>query len=78
MQALRKRPFESFRIEVSDGSVYEIRHPELVMVGLGAIIIGIPASGASLPVYERAETVSLFHVVKLAPLTAPIPGDGTG
>ena len=41
-----KRPFEPFRIEVSDGTVYEIRHPELVMVGLGSLIIGIPPAGA--------------------------------
>ncbi len=68
--ALRKRPFEPFRILVSDGTTYEIRHPELVMVGLGAIAIGVPAAGQTQPVYERLETVSLGHVVKLLPLTA--------
>jgi hypothetical protein len=68
LQALRKRPFEAFRIEVSDGSAYEVRHPELVMVGLSSLIIGIPPTGQKQPVYERAETVSLHHVVKLIPL----------
>jgi hypothetical protein len=70
LQALRKRPFEPFRIQVSDESTYEVRHPELVMVGLGSISIGIPATGQPQPVYERVETVSLRHVVKLIPLDA--------
>jgi hypothetical protein len=76
LQALRKRPFEPFRIQVSDGTVYDIRHPELVMVGLGAVIIGIPASGQAQPVYERAETVSLGHVVKLLPLSGTATASG--
>ncbi len=78
LQALRRRPFEPFRIEVSDGTAYEVRHPELVMVGLGAVIIGIPPAGEQQPVYERAETVSLNHVVKLVPLPAAVVGDGNG
>lgn len=78
LQALRRRPFEPFRIEASDGTAYEVRHPELVMVGKGALIIGIPAAGQPLPVYERAETVSLRHVVKLIPLATPAVGDANG
>ena len=74
VQAIRKRPFEPFRILVSDGSTYDIRHPELVMVGLGAVIIGVPAAGQAQPVYERAETVSLGHVVKLLPLSESAAG----
>ncbi len=76
LQALSKRPFEPFRIQVSDGSFYEVRHPELVMVGLGAIIIGVPAPGYTQPVYERVNTVSLGHVVKLLPVTTPVSGNG--
>jgi hypothetical protein len=68
LQALRRRPFEGFRIEISDGSAYEIRHPELVMVGLASLSIGMPPKGQDQPVYERVETVSLRHVVKLLPL----------
>ena len=74
VQAVRKRPFEPFRILASDGSTYDIRHPELVMVGLGAVIIGVPAAGQTQPVYERAETVSLGHVVKLLPLSESAAG----
>jgi hypothetical protein len=47
------------------------------MVGLGALIIGIPASTQGQPVYERWESVSLGHVVKLLPLPgSAVPKDG--
>jgi hypothetical protein len=75
VQALQRRPFEPFRIEVSDGTSYEVRHPELVMVGRRAIVIGVPAEG-QYPVYERTETVSLGHVVKLIPLPSSVDGKG--
>jgi hypothetical protein len=76
LQALRRRPFVPFRIQVSDGPVYDVRHPELLMVGLGSASIGVPAQGQPQPIYERVETVSLAHVVKLLPLEpAPAPGN---
>lgn len=78
LTAIRKRPFEPFRIQVSDGTVYDIRHSELVMVGIGAVIIGVPAAGQDKPVYDRAETVSLAHVVKLLPLAGQPAGPGNG
>ncbi len=31
LQPLRKRLFEPFRILVSDGTTYDVRHPELVI-----------------------------------------------
>jgi hypothetical protein len=76
LQARCRRPFEPFRIEVSDGTAYEVRHSELVMVGLGSNSIGIPAAGQQQPVYERVESVSLAYVVKLVPLGAPVTGNG--
>ncbi len=69
LQYLRKRPFDPFRVQVSDGTVYDVRHPELVMVGLRSISIGVPSPAEqNQPVYEHVETVSLQHVVKLLPL----------
>ncbi len=76
--ALRKRPFEPFRVEVSDGTSYDVRHPELVMVGVGSVSIGIPATGQDLPFYQRMETISLAHAVKLLPLPASTSSGGNG
>lgn len=76
-QLLRNQPFVPFRIQVSDGTNYEIRHPELVMVGLRSVSIGIAAAGQAQPVYERVEMVALAHVVKLIPVeSAKTTGNG--
>ena len=77
LQALDKRPFEPFRIQVSDGSTYEVRHPELVMVGVGSLVIGVPAQGQP-RLYERYETIALNNVVKMLPLEAATPAGGNG
>ena len=76
LSALHKRPFEPFRIQVSDGTNYDVHHPELVMVGLGAVVIGVPPAGLTKPIYERTETVALSHIVKLLPLAAQATGNG--
>ncbi len=78
LQALRKRPFEPFRIEVTDGTAYEVHYPELVMVGLASLSVGIPPTGQTQPVYERVETVSIRHVVKLVPLPSSAANSGNG
>lgn len=79
LQALRKRPFEPFRLLISDGTSYDVRHPEVALVGLGSLVIGIPAAGQTQLPYERYETIDLRHVVKMLPLeaTAPTGGNGT-
>lgn len=77
LQALRKRPFEPFRLSISDGSSYDVRHPELVMVGLGSLVIGVPAAGQP-GLYERYETIALNHIVKMLPLEAPAPMASNG
>ena len=39
--ALEKRPFEPFRVHLTDGMTYEVRHPDLMMVGCRSVVIGI-------------------------------------
>lgn len=67
LQALRQRPFVPFRIHLTDGTVYEIRHPEMVLPGLRAAVIGL-ASDPAQPLFARTETVALLHIVRLEPL----------
>jgi hypothetical protein len=78
LNILHKRPFEPFRIQVSDGTVYDVRHPELVMVGLGAVILGVQPTGVDKLIYERTETISLQHIIKLLPLPAQAASPGNG
>jgi hypothetical protein len=71
------RPFRPFRIVTTDGTVYEVRHPELVMVGLGSCVIGY-AAPYSPGVYERFDIVNMRHIVRLEPIepqqTENVPG----
>ena len=68
--ALRRRPFEPFRITLTEGSTYDVRHPELCLLGRRSAVIGFPAPGDPDLFYERSVTVDLLHVVKLEPLEA--------
>jgi hypothetical protein len=63
---LHHRPFAPFRIVTSDGTVYEVRHPDLVMTGLASVIIGYP-SEQDPESYSRWDVVSLRHIVRLEP-----------
>jgi hypothetical protein len=77
LQALRRRPFVPFRLHISDGTVYDVRHPELLMVAFASAVVGLPAAGQTFPQVERYEIVALAHVVRLEPLeTTAAGGDG--
>ena len=67
-QQLRKRPFESFRIHLTDGTTYEVRHPDMVIVGDRFIVVGVPRSPDG-SVADRVETAALIHVVRLEPIS---------
>ena len=76
-QALSRRPFIPFRLHVTDGTIYDIKHPELLMVSPGSAIVGLPSAAYPLPLVERYEIVDLLHVVRLEPLdTSKAAGDG--
>jgi hypothetical protein len=68
--ALRKQPFEPFRIYLTDGKVYDVRHPELVLPGRRSFIVGFTGKGYDDLVYDRYETVALVHVVRFEPMVA--------
>jgi hypothetical protein len=72
-QRLQTRPFQPFRIYVSDGRTYEIRHPEMVMVTTTTLIIGLPNPVHPSLVYQGSAPVSLLHVTGLEPIAFPAP-----
>ncbi len=71
LEFLRRRPFRPFRLHVTDGSTYEVRHPELCMPGARSVVVGLQAPGIADPVYERAVHIDLVHVTRLEPIEAP-------
>ena len=60
---VRRRPFQPFRIPLTDGRTYDIFHPEFAMVGRSTIAVGIPRPGEA--IYDRLVTISLVHVMQI-------------
>lgn len=67
--AVHHQPFEPFRLLMTDGTGYDILHPDLVMIGKRSAIIGLTGA-AGQPCYDQTVKVDLFHVMRLE----PIPG----
>ena len=65
LELVRRRPFIPFVLVTTDGTRYEVRHPEMLMPGRRTVTIGIPEDPGR-PVYERQVIVSLLHVADIA------------
>ena len=63
----RARPFVPFRIVTSDGTTYEVRHPELILVTPPSVIIGYPDPQEPRNAL-RWDVVSNRQVVRLEPM----------
>jgi hypothetical protein len=74
---LRATPFEPFRIVASTGDTCDIRHPELLMVGRGSVIIGV-ADEEDQRFFDRTIRLSLFHIVRLEPIERAARFDQNG
>jgi hypothetical protein len=68
LEMLRHRPFVPFRIHLTDGSTYEVRHPDLAMPGARSVLIGIPSRDLPEGVYDRFVVLALVHITQLEPL----------
>jgi hypothetical protein len=75
--ALHRRPFIPFRLTMTEGNSYEVRHPEVCMAGRRSAVIGLAPSGPDL-LFERSVMVDLLHIVKLEPLEAAPSSNANG
>jgi hypothetical protein len=66
---LRHQPFEPFRLVMTDGAGFEIRHPDLLWVGQRTAMVGLTGQPGQ-TFYERAVRVDLLHVIRVEPLQA--------
>ncbi len=75
---LRARPFQPFRIHLSNGQTFHVRHPELAMVGLTTVLVGRLAENQKVPTFDLYETVALAHINNIEPLPVPAPASSNG
>lgn len=65
----KRQPFKPFRLHVTTGATFDIRHPDLIMVGRRSAIIGI-ANDPGEVIYDRSFQIDLLHIVGVEDLPA--------
>src|SRR5438309_488836 len=76
---LQQKPFEPFRIHVTDGASYDILHPEFVLISPTRVWIMVPwKQKPTLPFFERTDSVALMHVSRLEKLAPQASGKQNG
>jgi hypothetical protein len=65
---LRRRPFVPLRIHMTDGKIYDIHHPEMVLVRRQSLDIGVPNTDDG--VADRVDHCSLLHTMRIEELAS--------
>jgi hypothetical protein len=69
---LASRPFRPFRLVMSSGQAYEVRHPEMAMLTPSDILVGIGDTDEG--VAAEFKICSLLHVTAVEPLAPTASG----
>ncbi|OWY71887.1 hypothetical protein B7486_09535 [cyanobacterium TDX16] len=64
---MKKQPFEPFRIHVSDGSSYDVPHPDFILVTVSDVMVGLGRSQEDIP--ERSVFVDPLHITRIEPIS---------
>ena len=62
---LSKQPFDPFRVTTSSGETYDVRHPEMAMLTMRELLVGI---GERDGIPARYKTLALLHITAVEPL----------
>jgi len=66
-ELLTERPFKPFRLIMSSGQAYEVRHPEMALLTRTDLFVGVNETRDGVPAEFRI--CSLLHVTSIEPLT---------
>lgn len=64
---LDRKPFEPFRLFVSDGATFDVRHPEMCLLSRATMYVGRPAPNTP-GVADGVTQVALVHVTRIESL----------
>lgn len=65
-ELLHQRPFRPFRLVMSSGQTYEVRHPEMALLTRTDLLVGTNVADDGVPAEFRI--CSLLHVTAIEPL----------
>lgn len=71
-ELLSQRPFRPFRLIMSGGQSFEVRHPEMAMLTCTGLLVGIGESEEGVPAEFRI--CSLPHVTAVEPISVNTAG----
>jgi hypothetical protein len=72
VRELRRIPFVPFRLTLTEGSTYDIKHPELCLVTRRSVYIGVDPATDNIA--EDSVLIDVDHVVKLDPIPKSAKG----
>jgi hypothetical protein len=61
---LRRQPFVPIRLHLTDGTTYDVRHPEMAMLTRSTVEIGLEEEEGS-GIAEEVVYCSLLHIVRI-------------
>ena len=68
---LKTEPFRPIRVHISDGSSYDIRHPEMAFVTTTQLMIALKMSTEDLP--DKVIFCDPVHITRIEPLDGARP-----
>jgi hypothetical protein len=66
-ELLTQRPFKPFRIVMSSGQTYDVRHPEMALLTRSDMLVGIEETDEGVP--ADFKICSLLHVSAIEPFS---------
>jgi hypothetical protein len=71
-ELLQRRPFQPFRLVMSSGESYEVRHPEMAMLTRTDLLVGVEEADDGVP--AEFKICSLLYVSAIEPLASSAQG----
>jgi hypothetical protein len=68
LQVLKSQPFEPFVLHMSDGTSYEVRHPDPALVEKSKVVLGVPGKRGPEEPLDRTVFCSLLHISRIEPV----------
>lgn len=72
-ELLSQRPFRPFRLVISSGQSYGVRHPERALLTRSDMLVGVGATDEGVPAEFRI--CSLLHVATVEPIPVGSAGE---
>jgi hypothetical protein len=66
-ELLRRRPLPLLRLHLTNGTVFEVRHPDMATLGRSALHLVLPAQDG----VEREAVIAMLHVIWIEVLISP-------